>query len=137
MDSNFDHRAEALKAFVSANGWSDAAWHPLGQDASTRRYIRLERGEQTALLMDAPLIESTICEPADTDAQRLAKGWNASSRLAASRVDAFVLIAEHLRGLGLSAPKVFAHDAASGIALIEDFGTSREFARLIERGEAD
>ena len=137
MDSIFDQRVPALKAFAAKAGWGDADWQPLGQDASTRRYIRLTRGGETAMLMDAPPVESMICHPADTAAQRLAKGWNASTRLAASRVDAFVLIAGHLQARGLSAPKVFAHDSAAGMALIEDFGASLEFARLIERGEQD
>ena len=135
MDSIFEQRIPALKDFANQADWGDADWHPLGQDASTRRYIRLKRGNETAILMDAPPVESTICDPSDTEAQRLEKGWNASTRLAASRVDAFVLIAGHLRGRGLSAPEVYAHDSAQGIALIEDFGESLEFARLIERGE--
>lgn len=116
-------------------GWGNAEWHPLGQDASTRQYIRLKRGSETILLMDAPLVESEICGPADSETQRLAKGWNAATRLAASRVDAFVLIAQYLKTRGLSAPDILAHDSAAGMALIEDFGVSLEFARLIERGE--
>jgi N-acetylmuramate 1-kinase len=52
-------------------------------------------------------------------------------------VEAFALIAAHLRSLGLRAPEVIRFDAASGLALIEDFGESLEFARLIERGAAD
>ena len=137
MDSIFDQRVPALKEFTAEAGWGDADWHPLGQDASTRRYIRLTRGTRTAMLMDAPPIEPEICEPADTEAERHAKGWNAESRLAASRVDAFVLIAGHLCARGLSAPEVYAYDSAAGMALLEDFGTSLEFARLIERGEQD
>ena len=129
------HREAELKAFIAEAGWSDAIWHPLGQDASTRRYIRLTRENESAMLMDAPPVESTICNPNDTEDQRVQKGWNASTRLAASRVDAFVLIADHLRSRGLSAPRIYAHNSAQGIALIEDFGVSLEFARLIERGE--
>ena len=130
MDSIFKQREPALKAFAAKAGWDDAGWYPLGQDASTRRYIRLKRGGETALLMDAPPIESTICDPSDTEEQRLTKGWNASTRLAASRVDAFVLIAGHLRGRGLSAPEIYAHDSAAGMALIEDLGASLRVCAL-------
>lgn len=137
MDSTLNDRRAALKGFVAQNGWGDADLHPLGQDASTRSYIRLKRGTETAILMDAPLIEPPHCLPEDTEADRLEKGWNASTRLASSRVDAFVLIAHFLRSRGLSAPEIYAHDSVNGFAILEDFGTSLEFARLIERGEAD
>ena len=137
MSSTLDNRDDALKDFVRAAGWDGAEWHPLGQDASTRRYIRLRRGEDSALLMDAPPVESVHCKPDFTEQERVSLGWNASTRLAASRVDAFALIAGHLRARGLSAPEVYAHDSARGIALIKDFGVGREFARLIERGAED
>ena len=47
------------------------------------------RVNQTAMLMDAPPLESQPCPPGASDEQRLAMGWNAISRLAASRVEAF------------------------------------------------
>ena len=137
MDSTSDIRLRDMSAFLADCGWGDATHHPLGQDASTRRYIRLKRGDDAAMLMDAPLVESTHCRPEFTEAERLELGWNASTRLAASRVDAFVLIAQHLRKRGLSAPEIYAHDTHLGFALIEDFGDQKEFARLIERGTAD
>ena len=126
-----------MTAFLREAGWVDAELSWLGQDASTRRYARLTKGGQTALLMDAPRIEAAPCPPEADDAQRNEMGWNAQSRLAASRVDAFVAVAEHLRAHGFSAPEVFAANAEDGFALLEDFGTGREFARLIERGEED
>lgn len=132
-----DTRSGEIDAFLIAagDGWAEARRQPLGQDASTRRYIRLFRQDgATALLMDAPRVESDPCPP-DADAQTRAKmGWNAMTRLAASRVEAFALISEHLRSLGLRAPKILKLDAARGFALIEDFGDNREFARLIESG---
>lgn len=139
MSSLLDPRIPAIETFLEAagNGWGQARRQALGQDASTRRYFRLFREDgATALLMDAPRLESDPCPP-DADAATRAKmGWNAMTRLAASRVEAFVLISKYLRSLGLKAPDIFHYDAAEGFALIEDFGDSREFARLIERGEA-
>lgn len=132
-----DTRTGEIDAFLiaSGDGWGEARRQPLGQDASTRRYIRLIREDgATALLMDAPRIESDPCPPEADAATRARMGWNAMTRLAASRVEAFALISEHLRGLGLRAPKVMKLDAAKGFALIEDFGDDREFARLIESG---
>lgn len=137
MDSHSKSRQHLITAFVAEAGWAGAALEWLGTDASTRRYARLKTGQRTALLMDAPRIEAAPCPPLASEAARNEMGWNAQSRLAASRVDAFVAIAEHLRGRGFSAPEIYAANAENGLALIEDFGPSREFARLIERGEEE
>lgn len=138
MGFDSEQRARDLEVFLAGAGWGAAARAPLGQDASTRRYVRLTRDNgATALLMDAPPVEPPICQPEMDEAARRDLGWNAMTRLAASRVDAFVAIAGHLRELGLGAPNIFAHDSDAGFALIEDFGAGREFARLIERGAAD
>ena len=131
-------RAEEIDAFLARAGWEDAARFPLGQDASTRRYIRLVQPDGAcALLMDAPPVEDSPCPPGADDATRIAMGWNASTRLAASRVDAFVLIADYLRTRGFRPPAILAHDSARGLALIEDFGENREIARQIEAGGVD
>ena len=119
------------------SGWSKASIAWLGQDASTRRYARLRHGDLSVLLMDAPPIEPAPCKPDMTEAERTALGWNAMTRLAASRVEAFVMMADQLRKMGLRAPEIYAHDSDKGFALIEDFGDGREFARLLERGLAD
>lgn len=138
MNSVSDARTGEIGAFLSraGDGWDRAIRQPLGQDASTRRYIRLARADgATALLMDAPRIESEPCPPDADPAMREKMGWNAMTRLAASRVEAFALISGHLRGIGLRAPGILHLDAEHGFALIEDFGDNREFARLIESGK--
>lgn len=138
MSFDPDARTAEIDAFLATAGWADAARHPLNQDASTRRYSRLVRDTgATAILMDAPGVEDPPCPPDADEATRLAMGWNAKTRLAASRVDAFVALAGELTARGLSAPQILAADTRAGLALIEDFGTGREFARLIERGEAN
>lgn len=137
MDSQTNSRQTDITGFIAKAGWADAQLNWLGQDASTRRYGRLEKGGHIALLMDAPRIEAAPCPPDADEDLRNEMGWNAQSRLAASRVDAFVAVADHLRARGFSAPEIYAADAEAGLALIEDFGEAREFARLIERGEED
>lgn len=131
-------RDDAIRAFLNRTAWAGAQLSWLGQDASTRRYARVSgsQGKQ-AILMDAPRVESAPCEPDMSDETRAQLGWNAQTRLAASRVDAFVLIADHLRTLGLRPPQIYAHDVIQGFALLEDFGSGREFARLIEAGAAE
>lgn len=131
-------RAAEIDTFLTRAGWEDAARLPLGQDASTRRYIRLVKPDGSrAMLMDAPPVEDAPCPPEADDATRIAMGWNASTRLAASRVDAFVLIADYLRHRGFRPPDIFVYDVARGFALIEDFGENRELARQIEAGFLD
>ena len=129
-------REESIAAFLHTAGWASAARTPLGQDASTRRYERLMREDgASAILMDAPPVEDAPCPPGADDTIRRQLGWNAMTRLAASRVDAFVALAGELSARGLSTPEIYAHATHDGLALIEDFGHAREFARLIERGE--
>ncbi len=100
-------RRRDMAAFLEASGWDGAAPAPLAADASFRRYYRLRRGPDSAILMDAP--------PPQED------------------VGPFVAVAATLRRLGLSAPEVLAEDHARGFLLIEDFGDDT-YTRLLERG---
>jgi aminoglycoside/choline kinase family phosphotransferase len=126
-------RESEIVEFLARAGWGEASRTPLTADASTRRYERLRRRTQTAMLMDAPPLESLPCPPGADDETRLKMGWNAISRLAASRVEAFAAVAEHLLQLGLSAPAVYDQDIPRGLALLEDLGDDL-FARVIEAG---
>ncbi len=92
------------EAFLAAQGHATTAREALPADASFRRYVRLEGG---LLLMDAP--------PPQED------------------IRPFLAIAAHLHGLGLSAPRILAADAAQGFCLIEDFGP-RTVAQLLDAG---
>ncbi len=128
-------RPEAIAAFLNEAGWGHVAVDWFDQDASTRRYARLTRPNgATAILMDAPRVEDDPCTPGMSPEERMERGWNAMTRLASSRVDAFVLIAEHLRAAGLRPPHIHAYNSGLGLAILEDFGHQREFARLIEQG---
>jgi len=127
-------RAQRLEALVAETGFADAQRLPLASDASTRRYVRLIGPARSAMLMDAPpSAESPPCPPAADPAMRVALGWNAISRLAASRVEAFAAVADYLSGRGLSAPALYGVDAEAGYAVVEDLGDAL-FARVIGRG---
>jgi aminoglycoside/choline kinase family phosphotransferase len=133
-DSPVDPRSEALQRLLDQTGFAGAARTPLAGDASTRRYERLALGERHAILMDAPpSAESAPCPPGATPAERRAMGWNATSRLAASRVEAFAAVAAHLSKLGLGAPDIYGVDAQTGYAVIEDLGDGL-FANVIPAG---
>jgi len=99
-------RPARIAAFLAAAGWSAAERRTLAGDASFRRYDRLIRGGDTAVLMDAPPQED---------------------------VRPFVTVAEILRGLGLSAPAVLAQDIAAGLLLLEDLGDGT-YTRLLAAG---
>lgn len=127
---------EALKrAFLEAAGFGAAVREPMGGDASTRLYerLRLASGESFVFMDQPPALESAVCPPGASDAERLALGYNAASRLAAGSVAAFVTVAEYLRSLGLSAPRIPAYDIAEGLAVLEDLGDGL-YATLIAQG---
>ena len=131
MNNNL--RSSEIQEFLDKAGWGEAARTPLNADASTRRYERLRRKTETAMLMDAPPLESQPCPPTADEDERLRLGWNAVSRLAASRVEAFAAVAGHLANLGLSAPALLDYDTSHGLALLEDLGDDL-FADVIRRG---
>ncbi len=117
-------RETDIKAFLQGAGWGDAARTAVPGDASTRRYERLELGEQKAVLMDAPREFETPGEPfsgASVQA-REALGYNALSRLAGPDPAAFICIAEALTERGFSAPRILARDLDKGFILLEDLG---------------
>lgn len=89
----------ATPDFLARAGWGDADVLPLAGDASFRRYFRVVAPGRSAVLMDAP--------PDKEDSRP------------------FLAIAEHLGGLGYSAPKALAADLDIGLVLLEDFGDAR------------
>lgn len=93
------HLPEGLHEFVAAAGWGDARIEPIPGDASFRRYFRLRRGNETAMLMYAP--------PPEEDPVP------------------FLNVAAWLTANGMRGPAIYAHDAQSGWVLTEDFGDHR------------
>ncbi len=127
-------RAEARRRFLAAAGWGAAAARPMAGDASTRSYERLSLDGRSAVLMNAPpAAEGAACPPDATPDERRRLGYNAMARLAGPNLTAFVAIAETARAAGLSVPGIFAADASTGFAVIEDLGDDL-FARAIPDG---
>jgi aminoglycoside/choline kinase family phosphotransferase len=128
---------DALKAdFLAANGFGAARREPLPGDASTRLYERLHlpAGGRRIFMDQPPSLETKPCPPLATPDERRALGYNASARLAAGRVDAFVACAAFLRLQGLSAPQIVVADPAAGLAVLEDLGDDL-YATLIAAGD--
>jgi aminoglycoside/choline kinase family phosphotransferase len=129
-------RSQTIESFLKQAGWSDAERLPLTGDASTRRYVRLWRNGQSALLMDQPQGAEAPTAAADaTPAERKALGYNAVARLAGADCGRFVAAANYLRGLGLSAPEIYADDAAQGFVLMEDLGADLFTDSLAKGGD--
>ena len=99
--------AQAL-AFARKKGCPNDGWVQLPADASPRRYFR-----QPCSPFGPCLLMVT-----DPDAPDLR---------------AYLQIAAHLDGLGLSAPQIYAADISSGLALIEDFGDNT-YTSLLRAG---
>lgn len=128
-----EDRNEARMAFLAGAGWGGAEAAPLAGDASTRSYQRLVLNGRPAVLMIAPPgAEAPACPPDADERARRALGYNAMARLAGPNLHAFTTLAKALREAGLSAPEVYAADAASGFALLEDLGDDL-FARVAGR----
>jgi hypothetical protein len=129
-------RREAMNEFLHGAGWGEATLSPLPGDASTRRYIRLHRGGESAMLMDQPQnAEAPQSPPNATPEQRRALGYNAVARLAGADCARFVAVADFLRSHGLSAPGVHAADVKNGFVLIEDLGDDL-YANVLSNGHA-
>ncbi|WP_157175879.1 aminoglycoside phosphotransferase family protein [Sphingomonas prati] len=98
-------------AFLTGCGWDGAAILPLAGDASFRRYFRVRRGTQEAVLMDAP--------PEHEDSRP------------------FLTVASHLTGIGFRAPRILSHDLSAGLVLLEDFGDLRMAEALSARPDRE
>ena len=85
--------------FLARHGWEGAEIRPLAGDASFRRYFRVHKGADTAVLMDAP--------PEYED------------------IGPFLTIAGHLLDRGFLPPRPLAIDREQGLLLLEDFGNDR------------
>ena len=90
-------RAEEIGAFLAREGWGWAERTPLAGDASARRYERLRRGFQRAILMDMPPESGLDVRP-------------------------FLAVTAWLRAGRFSAPEVLGADRARGLVLLEDLG---------------
>ena len=104
-----------LDPFLSAHGFGGAARAALPGDAGHRRYLRLAGGPRPAILMDGSAAAAVGLPSAEADLR------------------AFMAIADHLRGIGLSAPEVIAADPNAGLLLLEDLGEPTH-ASLLDAG---
>jgi hypothetical protein len=89
----------AAPEFLARHGWDGAEIRPLAGDASFRRYFRVHKDGETAVLMDAP--------PEHED------------------IGPFLSVAGHLLDRGFAPPRPLGIDRERGLLLLEDFGDQR------------
>ncbi len=118
-------RETEITEFLRRIGWDDARRQALADDAGYRSYQRLTGPRGKAMLMNAPPGGDQLRSPQ-------AAAYNAVAHLATD-CRPFVGVANHLRGLGLSAPEILAADLPRGLLLLEDLGDDL-YARAISAG---
>jgi len=108
-----DARLAALKSWVEGiDALAGATLTPASGDASFRRYFRLQRGDHSFIVMDAPPPQED-CLP-------------------------FIRVAGYLEAMGINAPRVIEADAKQGFLLLTDLGSTLYLESLeADRGCAD
>jgi aminoglycoside/choline kinase family phosphotransferase len=102
-------REKQIEQFLTQNGLDQATRLMLVNDASSRRYYRLETSnKQSFILMDAPQPHENVRD--------------------------FIKIDRHLIKHGYSAPRLLAINVNAGLLLLEDFGNNT-FTKLLASGE--
>ena len=104
-------RAQVIENFLAGSTWQDWTRSPLAGDASSRRYLRLASGSETAILMDAPPQRGEDTEP-------------------------FVQIAQFLNANGFVAPDILAQDLSNGLLLLGDLG-AMDFVKWLRQSPED
>ena len=104
----------AIRAFLAAEGLTEAHRTHLQGDASTRAYERIAHEGRALVLMNAP-------RRPDGPAVRNGLPYSQIAHLAED-VKPFVAMARALRDRGLSAPQVHAANLTDGLLLLEDLG---------------
>ena len=104
--------ADACFDFIAGYGWEiDSA---IVQDSSIRRYFRLKKSNETAILME------TLPDGSE-------------DATAGHSITDFIRIGEWLNEIGLNAPNILARDESQGYLILEDFGDT-SFKTAIEQG---
>ncbi|RFC68701.1 MULTISPECIES: tRNA (adenosine(37)-N6)-threonylcarbamoyltransferase complex ATPase subunit type 1 TsaE [Mesorhizobium] len=109
-------RSLAIRDFLGANGWGEAARRYLLGDASARAYETVDLpGEPRRILMNSPEL---VLGPPVRDGKPYAIIAHT-----AQTVSAFVAIDHALRDAGVSVPEIYASDLAQGFLLVEHLGS--------------
>ena len=106
-----DHR----QMFLDAHGYSIQS--PVSRDSSIRRYFRVSKGEQSAILMETVPDGSPHATPGHS-------------------LGDFIRIAAWMDGVGLKVPQILEADTNQGYLLLEDLGDT-SFRDALDNGQID
>ncbi len=101
--SNLRLLQDPLSAFLARHDWDRASQKLMNADSSSRRYYRLKRGDDSAILM----VSAPDGSPQATPGHKISD---------------FVSIGMWLRDKGLHAPEIYGADEKAGFLLLEDMG---------------
>lgn len=111
IENNTGWRLRQLKEWLATDaGITDPRPVPASEDASFRRYFRVQAGEGSAIVMDAP--------PDREDSTR------------------FIEIAGFLERIGVNSPRILAGDPGRGFLLLTDLGSTQYLSALKEDPES-
>lgn len=99
----FQANEEAQKTFLQQTGWDDANITPVSEDCAMRRYLRLSKGGDTAILLES-LPDN---HPNATPGHKLGD---------------FHRIGTYLQSIGLHVPGIYEDDLENGFMILEDLG---------------
>ncbi len=102
-------RSTQLNRWLDHLGYQDYSLSTASEDASFRSYLRLEAGDGSRIVMDAPP-DKESCEP-------------------------FIEVAQKLRDAGLNAPALIARNLAEGFLILTDLGRDDYLSQLNPESE--
>ena len=102
-------RSTRLKHWLDQLGFRDYSLSPASEDASFRTYLRLEAGDGSRIVMDAPP-DKESCGP-------------------------FIAVAQKLRDADLNAPAIIAQNLVEGFLVLTDFGCNDYLSQLNPESE--
>lgn len=123
-------REERLVRFLANAGWpaGEVGRLQIAGDASTRRYERLARADDTAVLMDWR---------AGPDGPPVVAGQSYSQRAhLAEAADVYCRISRHLAQCKIGVPQIYRADEPQGFVLLEDLGV-KTLEKMAHENDAD
>ena len=106
-----DHR----QTFLDAHGWT--LENPISRDSSIRRYFRVSKGDQLAVLMETVPDNSPYATPGHS-------------------IGDFIRISSWMYDAGLKVPQIYEADLEQGYLLLEDLGDTC-FRDALDNGQLD
>lgn len=110
----FAENTPVREEYLERTGWADADITPVSEDCAMRRYLRLQKGDKTVILLES-LPDS---HPHATPGHKVCD---------------YIRIGSYLRNAGVYTPEIYDYDEEKGLLLVEDLG-HQTFKQALESG---